>query len=78
MANLSSAERDYLVRGLEQPGGKLPLFDARGQLINPQIIHACIRKGYASRWFANPIKPDWLVCRLTDIGRDVVVHAKRK
>ena len=23
-------------------------------------------------WYANPVKPDWLVCRLTDEGRKVL------
>lgn len=69
---LSQAERDYLKAGLKQPGGKLPLFDRRGQEISPSLIQACIQKGYAQRWFANPLKPDWLVCRLTDKGRDLL------
>jgi len=59
----------YLRRGLRQPGGKLPLFDEEGQQISPQTIRACIRAGWAEPWFANPIKPDWLVCRLTPEGR---------
>ncbi|MGJ8562246.1 MAG: hypothetical protein ACSHXY_01730 [Alphaproteobacteria bacterium] len=67
---LSKAERDYLAKGLKQPGGKLPLFDGRGQEISREIIKSCIKKGLAERWFANPIKPDWLVCRITDAGRD--------
>lgn len=66
---LTAAERDYLSSGLEQPGGKLPLFDDNGQEINARLIRSCLRKGLAERWFANPIKPDWLVCRLTDAGR---------
>lgn len=66
---ISKAERDYLSAGLKQPGGKLPLFDARGQEISASLIQSCIEKGYAQRWFANPLKPDWLVCRLTDKGR---------
>jgi len=53
-----------------QAGGKLPLFDALGQEINHSTIRKCLEKGYAERWFANPLKPDWLVCRLTDAGRD--------
>ena len=67
----SAAERAYLARGLDQPGGKLPLFDADGQAYPPGLIRACIRKGWATPWFANPMKPDWLVCRLTDAGRTV-------
>lgn len=66
---LSEAERQYLKQGLKQPGGKLPLFDSRGQEIPASLIKDCIEKGLAQRWFANPLKPDWLVCRLTDKGR---------
>lgn len=70
LKKVSTGERAYLAYGLKQPGGKLPLFDKSGQEISPQIIRACIKKGLAERWFANPIKPDWLVCRLTKAGRD--------
>jgi len=69
---LTARERDYLRLGVAQPGGKLPLFDDKGQRINPTIIRSCVSKGYAKRWFANPIKPDWLVCKLTDKGREAV------
>ena len=61
----------YLTRGLEQPGGKLPLFDDEGQEIDVRTIRACIKAGWAEPWFANPLKPDWLVCRLTEDGREV-------
>ncbi len=69
---ISEAERAYLASGVQQPGGKLPLFDARGQEISASLIQACLKKGYAVRWFANPLKPDWLVCRLTDKGRRAI------
>lgn len=58
----------YLRRGLSQPGGKLPLFDVDGQRINAQTIQECIEAGWCEAWYANPIKPDWLVCRLTKQG----------
>ena len=61
----------YLTRGLDQPGGKLPLFDDEGQEIDARTIRACIKAGWAEPWFANPLKPDWLVCRLTADGREV-------
>ena len=67
--NLSGAQRAWLLRGLEQPGGKLPLFDRDGQKISERTVRSCIRQGLAELWFENPIKPDWLVCRLTDKGR---------
>jgi len=67
--NLSGPQRAWLARGLEQPGGKLPLFDRDGQKFSDRTVRACIRRGFAEPWFDNPIKPDWLVCRLTDKGR---------
>ncbi len=66
---LSGAQREWLSRGLTQPGGKLPLFDRDGQKISDRTVKSCIRKGWAEPWFENPIKPDWLVCKLTDSGR---------
>lgn len=65
----SPAQRTWLSRGLNQPGGKLPLFDESGQRISPRTIQSSIDQGWAQPWFANPTKPDWLVCKLTDLGR---------
>jgi hypothetical protein len=65
----SSAQRRYLTRGLDQAGGKLPLFDDNGREFDLRTIQSCIRAGWAEPWFANPLKPDWLVCKLTDKGR---------
>jgi hypothetical protein len=59
----------WLRRGSDQPGGKLPLFDERGQRVKKPLVNACLKAGWAERWFDNPLKPDWLVCRLTDAGR---------
>ncbi|MBL4854570.1 hypothetical protein JYT93_00980 [bacterium AH-315-J19] len=66
---MSATEQSYLRLGLKQPGGKLPLFDNNGREINNRTIMACVEKGYAEKWFANPLKPEWLVCRLTIAGR---------
>ena len=68
-AKPTEAQRRYLVRGLSQPGGKLPLFDELGQEYDARTIRACIKAGWAEPWFANPLKPDWLVCKLTEAGR---------
>lgn len=65
---LTAAQRSWLERGLDQAGGKLPLFDVRGREISHKTIRACIAAGLAEPWFSNPIKPDWLVCRLTGQG----------
>ena len=64
----TAAEAAYLRLGLHQPGRKLPLFDAKGQPIRPQVIRTCLARGWAERWFANPMAPNWLVCRLTEAG----------
>ena len=59
----------YLRRGLEQPGGKLPLFDLDGQDVDPSVVRHCLERGWAEPWFNNPLKPGWLVCKLTEAGR---------
>lgn len=61
-------QRRYLARGLAEAGGKLPLFDADGREVPHKTVEACIAHGWAEPWVQNPIKPDWLVCRLTPEG----------
>ena len=70
-ATPSGAQLKYLKMGLAQSGGKLPLFDSQGQGIKPATIRSCIEKGWAEPWFNNPVKPDWLVCKLTESGRKI-------
>ncbi|MBP6770105.1 MAG: hypothetical protein KA171_20160 [Reyranella sp.] len=65
------SELIYLRRGLIQPGGKLPLFDLDGQEVDIAIVKKCLNAGWAQPWFKNPLKPDWLVCKLTELGRQV-------
>ena len=43
--------------GLDQPGGKLPLFDRDGQRVDARTVQTCIDHGWAEPWFANPLKP---------------------
>ncbi|MBZ0139419.1 MAG: hypothetical protein K8H87_06535 [Pseudorhodoplanes sp.] len=64
----SEAQRRYLERGLREPGGKLPIFDEDGRMVPRKTIDSCIAHGWAQPWIENPIKPDWLVCRLTPLG----------
>jgi hypothetical protein len=71
----SLPELFYLRRGLGQPGGKLPLFDLDGQAIAPAVVRACLGHGWAEPWFNNPLKPDWLVCKLTEAGRRLAASA---
>ena len=59
----------YLRRGLSQAGGKLPLFDMDGQIVAEAIVQRCLARGWAQPWFNNPLKPGWLVCKLTAAGR---------
>jgi len=70
----SEAQRRYLERGLAEPGGKLPLFDREGREIPRKTIETCIAHGWAEPWFANPLKPDWLVCKLTAAGYRALGH----
>ena len=41
-ARPTAVQRAYLRRGLDQPGGKLPLFDRNGQRYPERTIRACI------------------------------------
>ncbi len=71
-ARPTPAQAAWLERGLAQPGGKLPLFDADGQHYNPRTVRSCVDQGWAVPWIGNPLKPDWLVCKLTEAGRRAV------
>lgn len=71
-ARPTPVQREYLSRGLSQPGGKLPLFNAQGQRYSDRTIKSCIEHGWAEPWFNNPLKPDWLVCKLTEAGRQAI------
>ncbi len=66
------AQVAWLKRGLAQPGGKLPLFDELGQHYDPRTVRACLDKGWAAPWIGNPLTPAWLVCKLTEAGRNAV------
>lgn len=71
----TAAQRAWLRRGIDQPGGKLPLFDRHGQRVNERTIRACLEQGWAEPWFANPLMREWLVCKLTEAGRKQVSRA---
>ena len=40
--------------------------------IDPRTIRSCMHQGWAEPWFMNPLKPDWLVCKLTPAGRAIL------
>lgn len=67
----TAAQKRWLQKGLDQAGGKLPLFDDEGRQIPARTIRSCVAAGWAEPWFSNPIKPDWLVCKLTAAGAKV-------
>lgn len=73
-AKPSLTQLAWLKQGLKQPGGKLPLFDHDGQRIDAHTVQACINHGLAEPWFSNPLKPDWLVCKLTEKGRRILIE----
>ncbi|MBL6932683.1 MAG: hypothetical protein ISR45_07005 [Rhodospirillales bacterium] len=68
---ISDKQLRWLQRGLDQAGGKLPLFDDKGRKVSDRTVKSCIEHGWAEPWFSNPLKPDWLICKLTDTGRDI-------
>jgi hypothetical protein len=68
----TEAQRRYLERGLTQAGGKLPLFGRDGREVSRKTVESCVAHGWAMPWVQNPIKPDWLVCRLTEAGYRVL------
>lgn len=68
----SPVQAAWLSRGLKQPGGKLPLFDRDGQRIDARTVQTCIDQGWAEPWFTNPLKPDWLICKITEKGRRIL------
>lgn len=74
----TAAQRAYLRRGLDQPGWKLPLFDEQGQRYSTRTIRSCIEQGWAEPWFDNPLKPKWMICRLTKRGYGVVKEQRRR
>ncbi|WP_298959778.1 hypothetical protein [uncultured Roseibium sp.] len=76
--NLTAPQKRWLKKGLSQPGGKLPLFDDNGREIPARTIRACIEAGWAEPWFFNPIKPDWLVCKLTPAAIEVLSASQKK
>ena len=69
----SNAQIRWLRQGLKQAGGKLPLFDNQGQKISARTINSCLKQGWVEPWFNNPIKPDWLVCKITQVGRRILI-----
>lgn len=75
---LTRPQKRWLCKGLAQPGGKLPLFDDNGREIPARTIRACIDAGWAEPWFSNPIKPDWLICKLTPAAIEALSASQKQ
>lgn len=67
----TQAQSKWLQRGMTQAGGKLPLFDENGKRVSERTVKSCVDKGWAEPWFENPVKPDWQICKLTEMGRNL-------
>ena len=78
MATPTPAQLRYLHRGLDQAGGKLPIFDRQGRIVSEKNVRACVRAGWAAPWFKNPLKPEWTVCKLTDAGKTVAERLRHR
>jgi hypothetical protein len=68
MVSLNDKHISWLKLGIDQPGNKLPLCDKKGNKIKTKTIKECLKLGLVKKWFENPLKPDWLVCKLTEEG----------
>jgi hypothetical protein len=43
-------------------------------MYSPRTIQSCLTQGWVRPWATNPIKPDWLICKLTAAGRAAVTE----
>lgn len=69
MPKPTETQYKYLTRGLNDEGGKLPLFDRHGQRIRRRTIKACLSHGWSKPMYKYMVQSDWQFCRLTAKGR---------
>lgn len=69
-------QRRWLAMGVQQPGGKLPLYDEKGARISAELISACVQAGWVEPWAINPIRTESQICRLTEAGRQALQKDK--
>ena len=60
----------WLRRGLDRPGGNLPMFDDHGQRVNDRTVKSCLDRGWAETR-AEAMR-DWQLCQLTSAGRQLL------
>ena len=61
---------EWLRRGLDRPGGNLPLYDTYGQRVSDRTMKSCVEHGWAAR--RDEAMRDWQLCQLTSAGREVL------
>ena len=64
--------RNWLRGGLDRADGRLAIFDTFGEPVDKGVIKSAIAAGLAEPWFSSPMRPQWMVCRLTPKGRDAL------
>ena len=69
--------RNWLRGGLDREDGRLAIFDSFGEPVNKAVIKSAISEGLAEPWFSSPMRPQWMVCRLTPKGRTVLNRAAK-
>lgn len=67
-ATVSEEQRRWLRVGLDQPGGKLPLYDDYGNRISQSLIDSCLLNGWVEAWAGRPSGAPVRICRLTESG----------
>jgi hypothetical protein len=58
---------EWLRRGLDRPGGSLPIFDQFGQRVSGRTVDSCVKRGWAET--RDEALRDWRLCQLTSAGR---------
>jgi hypothetical protein len=61
---------EWLRRGLDRPGGNLPLYDSFGQRVSDRTMKSCVEHGWATTR-AEAMR-NWQLCQLTSAGREVL------
>ena len=69
--------KDWLQGGLNRSDGRLALFDRFGEPVDKAVIKTAIKQGLAEPWFSSPMRPQWMVCRITPKGRESLSRVSR-
>lgn len=68
----SLSQKRYLSYGLKSATGKLSMFDRNGKQYSDKTIITCLDHGWCRKKYDHPIGTNWVVCELTNSGRDVL------